>query len=630
MGQPEPNQRISLCRIELFGGLRVKIGDTQVHVPRERKAADLLAYLAYYPHIKHPRERLQDILWPESMSNEQLNLAISKLGKCLEPDGSVRHGIYLYSDRSVITLHADRVATDVAEFEAQLKSAQDTAEPDQQTRFMEAAIDLYQGELLPEFYDEWTDQERRRWEEAYSRTLRALVRRHTKGKRCEQALDYARRLVNVDPMDEQIHQYVLLLQAATAGTRAALRYAGDLKQQYSRDGLALSSQTRDIIKQIERQDETVSGAEPELNELTQLLEASPANPAGLVRSRQLEPTGGAVPLDSEFYLARPTDDEFRQAIARRDSIVLVKGPRQTGKTSLLARGLHHARTLDAHIVYTDFNLFSESVFESHGAFMDALADAVRDQLDLPSSANEYAPLADPNSRLERFLRRDVLKALDHPLVWGMDGVDRLFRLPYGESVFALMRSWHESRSLLPDGPWRQLTLAISICTEPYLYIRNMNQSPFNVGTRLEIDDFTMQEVATLNRQYDSPLRSDSELKEFHELLGGHPFLSHQGLHEMRRAGTTMMELSKRADDTAWIFGAHLRALFGLLEQDKEMAATVAQVFAGNPCPSRDSFDRLRSAGVLRGASTEDARPRCTLYARYLQPRFKEWVNTTRP
>src|SRR5207249_268697 len=53
----------------------------------------------------------------------------------------------------------------------------------------------------------------------------------------------------------------------------------------------------------------------------------------------LEPVGGAVPLGSRFYVVRPADQEFREAIARRDSVVLVKGARQVGKTSLLARGL---------------------------------------------------------------------------------------------------------------------------------------------------------------------------------------------------------------------------------------------------------------------------------------------------
>src|SRR6266404_3977581 len=68
---------------------------------------------------------------------------------------------------------------------------------------------------------------------------------------------------------------------------------------------------------------------------------------------QMESVGGAVPLDSRFYIVRPADYEFRSAIGRRDSIVLVRGARQMGKTSLLARGLQQARGQSVNVVLTD-------------------------------------------------------------------------------------------------------------------------------------------------------------------------------------------------------------------------------------------------------------------------------------
>ena len=64
------------------------------------------------------------------------------------------------------------------------------------------------------------------------------------------------------------------------------------------------------------------------------------------RAVPLETVGGAVPLDSQFYIERPTDGEFRSAVQRRDSLILLKGARQMGKTSLLARGLQIGR---AHV-----------------------------------------------------------------------------------------------------------------------------------------------------------------------------------------------------------------------------------------------------------------------------------------
>src|SRR5438105_1562341 len=72
----------------------------------------------------------------------------------------------------------------------------------------------------------------------------------------------------------------------------------------------------------------------------------------------LEAVGGAVPLDSRFYVERPADAEFRAAVARRESIVLLKGAAQVGKSSLLARGLREAREAGARVVRTDFHLFN--------------------------------------------------------------------------------------------------------------------------------------------------------------------------------------------------------------------------------------------------------------------------------
>src|SRR5205807_1491217 len=68
----------------------------------------------------------------------------------------------------------------------------------------------------------------------------------------------------------------------------------------------------------------------------------------------LEPVGGAVPPGSPFYIERRADAEFLQAIKAAESIVLVKGPRQMGKTSLLGRGAQNARESGLRHATTDF------------------------------------------------------------------------------------------------------------------------------------------------------------------------------------------------------------------------------------------------------------------------------------
>jgi hypothetical protein len=61
-----------------------------------------------------------------------------------------------------------------------------------------------------------------------------------------------------------------------------------------------------------------------LDQLLHALENPPEHRPGAAGLR-LEPVGGAVPLESQFYIVRPVDEDFRASIARQDGSVLVKG-----------------------------------------------------------------------------------------------------------------------------------------------------------------------------------------------------------------------------------------------------------------------------------------------------------------
>jgi class 3 adenylate cyclase len=354
--------------------------------------------------------------------------------------------------------------------------------------------------------------------------------------------------------------------------------------------------------------------------LSRLLDAL-RNPAGPARERprpKLEPVGGAVPLDSRFYVVRPTDEEFRAAIALQDSIVLLKGARQMGKTSLLARGLQQAREAGARVVFTDFQKLNNAQLESLEGFFLTLAEALADQLDLDVLPEEiWSARRGPNVNFERYLRREVLAMVDAPVVWGLDEVDRLFTCSFASEVFGLFRSWHNERSLDPTGPWSRLTLAIAYATEAHLFITDLNQSPFNVGTRLVLEDFTFEQVADLNRRYGCPLANDAETARFFRLVGGQPYLSRRGLHEMVTRGLDIAAFEAQADREDGIFGDHLRRILVLLAREPELCEVVRGALRGRPCPTPESFYRLRSAGVMAGESARDVRPRCRLYETYL-------------
>ncbi len=270
------------------------------------------------------------------------------------------------------------------------------------------------------------------------------------------------------------------------------------------------------------------------------------------------------------------------------------------------------------VVLTDFQKLSAAHLETSDAFFFALAHLIADQLDMDVSPGQvWSADRAPGANFERFLRREVLNKIQTPVVWGLDEVDRLFTCPFGGDVFALFRSWHNERSLDPTGPWRRLTLAITYATEAYLFITDLNQSPFNVGTRLALSDFTPEQVAELNVRCGSPLRNASEENRCYDLVGGHPYLVRRGLHEMATRPLSLNAFETQAEQDEGLFGDHLRRILALLTRDPELCAVVRDAPRGKASPSRENFHRLRSAGIMVGDSPADMRPRCRLYTRYL-------------
>ncbi len=344
----------------------------------------------------------------------------------------------------------------------------------------------------------------------------------------------------------------------------------------------------------------------------------PPGVASRQEREQLVPPTGVLPLDSAFYLERDADAAFRTAMGRRDSIIRIKGARQMGKTSLLARGLQAAREQDARVFLTDFQLFNQSHLESVDHFLLTLARWLARQAAVDLQPDEvWDSLQGASVNFRDFLL-ELLERLPGPVVWGLDEVDRLFTCPFRSEVFGLLRSLHNDRALNPRLPWSKLTMTLCYATEAHLFLADLNQSPFNVGTRILLNDFSPLELADLNLRYGAPLTSSGELAAFYELLAGHPYLSHRALHEMVTQELTLADLQRQANREEGLFGDHLRRLVLLLARDPALYHAVREVIQGRPCPTPESFHRLWTAGVLVGDSAQDARPRCYLYATYLE------------
>ncbi len=125
--------------LHLLGAFRLEMQGRVVHLPR-RKVESLLAYLALHPEpTGHSREKLATLFWgdtPDKQARMSLRTSLSVLRKALG-------AAVLIADADRIQLNPDCTwRLDVREFERRRVAAP------------EAALELYAGDFLPDFYDE--------------------------------------------------------------------------------------------------------------------------------------------------------------------------------------------------------------------------------------------------------------------------------------------------------------------------------------------------------------------------------------------------------------------------------------------------------------------------------------------
>lgn len=623
-------------RIELLGGLSAARGEQVVTHFETRKAGALLAYLAFYADRRHSREVLAELLWPDEETDAtraRLRQTLACLRRALhaarsdagdEPDSAL-----VLTDGITVQLNGGRFSTDVMGFEECLARAGQAASPEARIPHLSRAIDLYRGELLPGFYEEWIAPERDRLLDQYLGALRRLADALAETGDLEGAIDRARRVVAADPLREESHRYLMRLYARTDRWSELRRQYRELEAVLREElHTAPSRATRKLLEELLAVEATGEegqgmgawgcGSMEDGHTPIHPHPHTPPHCSHTAAERGLEPVGGAVPLDSPFYVDRPTDSRFRAALARGDSIVLVKGPRQVGKTSLLARGLQQARDAGARIALVNFQIFTAEQLASTDALFLTVADLLAGELEMEVDLGAvWRPGRGWNVNFQNFMRREVLRRTDAPVVLALDEVDRLFAYPFATEVFALFRSWHNERALNPAALWSRLTLAIAYATEAHLFITDLNQSPFNVGTRLTLDDFTPAQVAELNRRHGSPLGGAAELDRFAAFLGGHPYLVRRGLHALVSGDVESGTFETEALRDDGVYAGHLRRLLLSLSEDAALGEAVRALLRGGDCPSAESFLRLRSGGVLTGDSPGSARLRCLLYERYL-------------
>lgn len=619
-------------RIEVLGSFRVAACEasglpagTEARGFRSRKTAELLAYLALHRSRRHSRAELAERFWPEADELEarnSLSAALSSIRRELERS-PVPAGAVLCGERDRLWL--EQVGTDAAEFEAALSRAAAEADRTRSAAHLEAAVSLYRSPVLPGMEGDWIPSLSARLSDAFLGAADALATHLEQDHRLADALELVRRALAEDPFRSATRGTLMRLYVRDGRPHEALKQFHEFERLYWSEYRAapppeLQAQARDI-----RQSMTV--APPPGEPCAGGPAHSAPSPETPAPARPTPAVPAAVPEDPAPLLERRVYRHLRAAIARGEGLVLLRGPRETGKTTLLTAALGESGREGARVVLTDMGAMMAARMRTTAEFLTFLAGELAERVDLDPTEAEAAVSPDGPARgFRRYLLRRVLDADQPSLVWAIDEFDRIFTQECCAEVLGLFRSWHNERAAESGGPWSRLSLVMAYSTEAHLHVRDLNQSPFNVGLTLDVGDLTPEQVCELNMLYGSPLREE-EVGRLRGLVDGHPGLLNRSFAELSRGTLRLDDLERQGRQGGGIFAGHLQRLWGSLKRDPELCGVVADVLERRGCPRDDEFLRLRSAGVLSGAAPEEARVRCRLYEDYLRRRLEEHVGT---
>ncbi|UST93779.1 AAA-like domain-containing protein [Pseudomonas siliginis] len=196
-------------------------------------------------------------------------------------------------------------------------------------------------------------------------------------------------------------------------------------------------------------------------------------------------------VSSEQYIERAADRQLRNVINGMGRPPYVLVARQMGKTNLLIN-MKRERTEDL-VLYLDLSNRFDSARLWFRNVIDMLIefdpDVFDQHLSLIRKQRESLGL-EANVEYDRHLRM-LLRSTSKKLVIVLDEIDSLVGCSYSDVVLAQVRSMYFNRVNFPE--YMRLTYVLSGVAEPSDLIKNKDISPFNIGEKIYLEDFSRKE-----------------------------------------------------------------------------------------------------------------------------------------
>ena len=215
-------------KVHLFGQFRICGDEQSLSGSEGSKTQELLCYLLIHRRASYQRDHLAGMFWGEcstAQSRKYLRQALWRLHAVYDAELHQNCPRLLQvSSESVMINPAIDLWTDVADFEQAYVCLQKSGAPDAECfEKMRQAVDLYCGDLLEGWDQDWVLFERVRLQNIYLVMLDKLIGYCESRRRYEDGLDYGERALHQDPTRERTHQQMMRLHYLSGDRIGALR-----------------------------------------------------------------------------------------------------------------------------------------------------------------------------------------------------------------------------------------------------------------------------------------------------------------------------------------------------------------------------------------------------------------------
>lgn len=314
-----------MLQARFLGQYKIHLDGQLIIIP-SRPTQSILAFLLLHPNASHRREKLAGQFWPDSTeSNARGNLrhALWRIRKAIGTGATMR----LESDDLGVTYRpqpGDQLDVDLFEM---------CAENDSSIEALFQAVSLYEGELLPGFYEEWVVLERERLQAVFNRKIGNLLDRLLAEKRWNDVLKWGEYWISSGEIPEPAYRALMLAHARLGNLAAAVAQYYRCVDVLARElSVEPSKRTREVFEQIRYGEEEFTLPEPSLP-----IPVIPSLPVYLERQRKPAPVfvGREAELTAlSKYLEKTLKGQIQA--------VFVRGEAGSGKSALMQEFMYRS------------------------------------------------------------------------------------------------------------------------------------------------------------------------------------------------------------------------------------------------------------------------------------------------